>query len=1271
MSVTVRAFDTPSGTVNAQVTSGTAAVMIATGTTDFNVGPVTFSGGIGNIQLGGGGNIVLHQTIASGGGQIDISGKNVLGDQNIDASHATGTAGNITIQGNTVVLNSVTASGGTTGGFGGQGGTIRITTNSSQLMVVNAPITSGNGISGTVVSNGGTSFGNGGTIFLTNNGTGGIYLASGAISAVPVTQGTGGSVYIQTPGNLVTADISVNGKDPTTNPQNGGTIVISARTITGVGTAGATFSAQPVNGGSGGSITVEILGGDLRIDNPSGGSNQFAILTNNTGNGSGGTVALTTSGNMSINPAFFQASPGPGGNGAHLTFVPGGSFSFNGTLVASGGTPAGAAGTIYISIGDAVDPFTIGSASNYGVVGNILANGSGSNGSITIQAPSSVVNNGTIQSSGAISLSAASLTNNGTIQSAGTISLGAASLTNNGTISCNVASTIVGNGSTLSLGGTGTLSGPITISEQQITFLSGFHETNDRGPFTISSPLIIAADSTPTFVAATSGVQISLGTDSSIELKASGATGALNFTGGVQVQVNASNVQIDGGMGLISDSAIVVGQGQNTLTLSGGSAGNPGQINAPSVTFTASNSITFSNGMNWAYTGSGPGTATFQSPQIIVGSPSDLGMPTATFTATGTAINFTPSAGGGGPMSFKVGSASAPTVLNLNGAPVSISAISSTVSMDPTLTLASNNSINITAGDGATLSNLIGQGTSVTPSPILVTNASGALTVQQSSIIATTSGGIELNNLDPNGTITIGKNVQIFADNTSGAGNVQIFLGVTPSAVAGKAPVNVKTVISNGGAVTFGTSSILATAPTNTIVANGQAIHFDTNGAASSHITLGGGDTIVASKAPVLTSLDLTNSSVFNFIKTEQTAKVFGGSLTVLNNQLLGGTLTLSNLNVFPVLSAMNIPQGVTLTLSGFSNSNPINVLLTDPNFNQVQIGGTLKVTGNATVQVAGTVGQFVLLPSGVVTSTGTLNLATLGNMSLQGSISAKTLNLVDAPDLTGNDSLSIAGTVGSTLSKVSISVLGPGGIFTNGAGIITASSLSMATQNGAMFVLTKSPILTLESPSTTGSVFVQNIGNTTLNASNVASFMQLAVIGTLKVAGNISCDSSIYLTSTISLAVNPGVQITTPNGTINLNSGNVAASGKGKITIGSGAQITGHNEVILGLGNPSPALIPGGTPKNVTIVGTQSNVLFGAHGITALATKALPTVTLTAQNGGLLVFSTALAPATAISLGAGSKISVVSNVSTDSAGDDLVVDTDEDADPADAVCQK
>jgi YVTN family beta-propeller protein len=664
---------------------------------------------------------------------------------------------------------------------------------------------------------------------------------------------------------------------------------------------------------------------------------------------------------------------------------------------------------------------------------------------------------------------------------------------------------------------------------------------------------------------------------------------------------------------------------------------------------------------------------------------------------------------------------------------------------------------------------------------IILGPTAGTLDVVGGSGISAGNGKVVLENDNVSlGDIIVGANCVISAGSvTPTFGQVDIVMGPVPATpVVGARPANVVLTQTLGGKVFFGQLGITAQAPSNSINARGGGqVTFNTNGEARSAITLGGGVYISAIRGtPLITSLDLADSSVVSQIQSAQQSGLLGGKLVVTGGVATGGTLILVPGNLSTMLSAENIPANVTVTFQNFVSATPINVNLTNASTTtQVKVNGIERYTGAAAVtNVTSTLGGTVFNEgiTGTMTGTTLLQVNTSGDAVYNGAVSAPNIVLAASPSSGGQ--FTLGGTIGLPSTR-SLTVRADGnGAITQTAGTIRGLNISLTSGTGNATIISVGTGSTLK-VNTTGNVSVTSAGalnlqssavggtftvntaaalsvlgfidapNVTLNPGtllnlsstvgdgtgvvsitlrNASGMFQRATtanilansvaiiagtgalgsaaarirmstntlsinslrgsnafinnIGTLTIDNTVS-GSSLNVLSSTGLTVGNvssiagAVNLQAANGTLNVISGdNVVANGgnlllqnlntsSGTIVVGANATVkasaptTAGGNVTIFVGTGTVPRINPVPPPNVTPVITGTGrIFYGGGSITAI-----PTSTLTAASRNI-IFS---GPGGAITLDSGVTITAIGHSQQVVEGDDLFVDTGEDAD--------
>ncbi|HEY9869229.1 MAG TPA: hypothetical protein V6D08_08695, partial [Candidatus Obscuribacterales bacterium] len=307
---------------------------------------------------------------------------------------------------------------------GSNGGLISVLTNAATdtgaQFVVGGPTGCSNCTTSSFTSTSNTTGlnGSGGTISISNAGTGGIRVANlGLLSVALFTlNGNGGKLILDAAAGPVAGPLNLAGGTMSANAAgngNGGQLVLRGSTLVSPGGSPWTFSARGSTSGSGngGTVSITTTSGDITFGSAAG---QIASVnvSSGTSGGNGGSVLLAAGQNLSVNTASITAGPlGTTGNGATFNLSAGtagsGLTNINGTLSANG-TGSGNGGSITIAYNDPTDPFVVGgTVSRSGITGSLSANapGAGQGGTVSLTniaaAPLSVALGGTISAASA------------------------------------------------------------------------------------------------------------------------------------------------------------------------------------------------------------------------------------------------------------------------------------------------------------------------------------------------------------------------------------------------------------------------------------------------------------------------------------------------------------------------------------------------------------------------------------------------------------------------------------------------------------------------------------------------------------------------------------------------------------------------------------------------------------------------------------------------------------------------------------------------------
>ncbi|GEM_PF-2659843 len=1157
-------------------------------------GAGTNSLSLGNINSTGGnsgtGNITLSAAtpVISGGAiNVNISTGTATGGSFTSGSTQTASilANNLTAPGSIIAVaaggnasfGSITNEGGRA--TGSNGGSVSVlvnqTTDTGVPFVVGGTTPCANCAAGGIVAtaaSGGTT-GNGGTISIVNDGSGGIKVTNpGFLSVVVLTlNGQGGTINLNAAGGSVAGPLDLSGgtySADAVGAAHGGAIILRGSTLTNsTGNGSWTFSAKGGNGagGNGGQVSITTLGTSAGISTGSlaGQIGAIAVQSGTTG-GNGGSVSLSAGQNLTVATSAITAGPtGTGGNGANFNFAAGtagtGTLQINGTLSANGlGTGNG--GSIGVLYRDATNPFIVGSSiTSSGITGNLTADapGSGNGGTITVSneaaAPLAVSLAGTISA------------NSGT-GSQGTLTFSdpsnPVSVTGGGTLTGLVVAS--GSSVTISSGSGNLAAGAISSSNGDVSLSAG------GGSLSINSSVTAA------------GGNVSLSTS---------PTGSLSLLAGAAVSGNSVSVT------------------SGTLALNGIVTANAGNISLQSNAGTGSLSVAL---------GAGGALSASASGASVLFNPTAAGAITETggAIAAGAAVSLN---GGAGAVSFNPNSLSG--TLAAGGTSVSVSV--STGDLVAGTVTSSAGGVSLAAGNGnlSLTGNVSANGGSLS----LASGSTSALSVSSGVTASGSSVSLAGGSVSVDGAVS-GSALSVSADSLSVNGSLS---GGSVAVTAGTLAVNGSLTASSGNltlqsnAADGSLSVTVGAGGTLTASASGASVLFNPTAAgaitesggalsAGSGVSLNGGTGAVSfSPNSMIGTLTANGSSVSASVSTGElvvgavTAPVgnisltSGGNLSLTDNvSANGGSLSLASgpasaISVAPGMTASGSSvslAGGSANVDGTVSGNAVSISTNSLNVNGSVSAGSLAIT-SGTVSVAGSMtasGGSISLQSNAGDGSLSISLGSSGQLAA----TAAGANILFNP--------ATAGSV--TLSGGSVSA--PGAVsFNAGAGTATANVNAM----GGTVTATASAI-TISAAS--GALTVGN-----LTASN----------GSISVTA--AGDASAPLT------VAPGSSLSATEGNINIANSNTTT---GAIVIGQGSTLVattggtalGRINVVIGSTPQSP--VAGTTPSSVSVtLSNGGNVFWGANGISASAPANQVSV-----DGSSVVFDTGGLAAGAIQLG-------------------------------------
>jgi hypothetical protein len=743
------------------------------------------------------------------------------------------------------------------------------------------------------------------------------------------------------------------------------------------------------------------------------------------------------------------------------------------------------------------------------------------------------------------------------------------------------------------------------------------------------------------------------------------------------VQFNINNGKFSNFGSVLATNIIITSP--DTLTVAGKGAfsstsGNPLKIESGSSLF-------LNDGTSFSITGGG---LSLQAPLITVGANANSNRGSAYFHTNGQDITMRANSAANGSVELHSDEGLLGATLWLNGGPVTVSG--TTLSMSGGLVICGNNEMTLKSLGDLTLASVLSYQGSI--NIINHSSATGNIVILADSAIASALGNILIRNENTiDGNIILGGNAFISAGSYDASqGNIEISIG-SPAPTSIKMSSNIKSYITNGGKIFFGSRGITAAAPLNNLYANGRVITFNTGELPASAISLEGGVIINGTRAPLLTSLDFTDSFTGALVKEQQVNRIIGGFISQ-NNTGWVGNVTLTPLNLMPLINGEVIPVGLTLTMNGFTATRPLRIETSlASSSTKVEISGTQKFTGNAVIDAKAS--SFVLRETGMLTSDNAITLNVSGVVILMGKLLSKTslsLNVyTSSTSFSTNPAIKLDGaTIGSTSSTVLLNIVGTGHMEDNySTSLIRGKSVTLSTDLGDIgsdgnFIDTKSSSVTiLTNQNGTGNAYVRNSGTVTINSlvggelyfgndgqlaiNDVSAGMDVLIValGSLTVSKHASS-----VTRSVALATTNGRSIKImPEAEIIANDGNIyitcLSRAGGAISIGQNVNIsaTGTDE---DKGNILIALDIPENPKNTTapanITEHLSNggvVYYGTNGI--LAKK--PPVTINA-NARTIILNTGLLKESAITIQSGATITATQPVSFTISGEEFATDT-------------
>ncbi len=1191
---------------SATVTGATTLTMEANAAGVGNGGTIGFTttGATGDITVGSTAGGLIFQAeggaTSGNGGTVNVSaGRNLTfnsgggGSINVSPQSLTGNGGNVNLTGSTaaagtMTLNPTINANGPTGGTG-NGGVITVTNNSTNLLQIPA---------GVLSANSGTVGGIGGQVTVTNTQSGGVEL-EGDITATGVSNtgsgvGQGGQITVTTSGNVLLDGGTLNSSGVTGAASSGGTVMVTAASISQ--SAGSTeFLGANANGtGNGGvvKLTTTAAGGNITLG-PNGGTTlniQAEGGSTGSASGNGGSVTVSSAAGLSVlSAASVNVAPqGNNGNGGSITLT--GSTVTASTLTLSANLNANGIGTgnggviavtnnsaNLLQIPDSV--LQANSGTTAGVGGKISVTNTGTGGielegnvsatGVSNTAPTAG-NSGqiTINSGGNVQLDGGTLNVNGVTGAAstgGAIAITAASISQAGgsTESLTANANGTGNGGTVNLT-TNATGGSITLGPNGGTTLNVQAEggstgsaSGNGGSVTVSSAAALSVLSASSINVAPQGNN---GNGGSITLKGSTVTPS---TMNISSNLNASGAGTGNGGTIAitnnSSSPLQIQSGTTLSANSGATGGIGGQI---TVTNTGTGGISL--GGNLSATGvSNTAPTAGNSGQITVNAGGNVSFGGGTINANGV----TGAASSGGAVSISAASisqAASTTELleanangNANGGKVTLT------------TTAAGGDINLGSAGGSTLS-MEAQGGSAGST----SGNGGSVTVSSAGALNIQSGAVDVS---PQGTNGNGGTIALTAST------------VTPSAMTINTPLDADGIgTGSGGSVSLtDNSTFQLVVPAGLVSANSGA-----TGGTGGQITVtntGGGGISVA---------DLSATGVANTAGTFGQITVNAGGASPGAVTLTGGAINANGtgagnsfggtVSITGGTFTNNAAASLTANAAGSSNGGTVSVTT-------LGAGGTISVGIGATALTLSATGGSVGSPSG---NGGTVSLSAGAGISIAtgAAISVNPLGT----NGNGGSVLLTAGTAAAGTVQVGQGIsangagTGNGGVVSIKVNDPTAQGITVGSTSGTGGYVDGN--ITADASATGsgngGTVTIQNSAaaslNVLLNGGNISANQ-----GATGALGNINFPTSVVTPQAVSVTGNGNLTgFVNSNGTsVLIFPQPVAAT---TLTVGLITATTGNAAAEVNCSNGSILNIPAGSKIQTTSPNGLDVVLMG-----------------------------------------------------------------------------
>ena len=522
-------------------------------------------------------------------------------------------------------------------------------------------------------------------------------------------------------------------------------------------------------------------------------------------------------------------------------------------------------------------------------------------------------------------------------------------------------------------------------------------------------------------------------------------------------------------------------------------------------------------------------------------------------------------------------------------------------------------SVSLISGAGMTVNNIAAVNGNLT-----LKTSNGLLDLASNGILLANEGNVVIQNT--NFVIYLGANSRVTGRTTTGAlGRVTIFVGNSAPAIPqpGAPQANVNVVEQNLGLVFLGASGVTAHAPGNTVSSDGGQVVFDTGALGAGGIYLLGGAQVFSKSSqppvPTITNLDLTDPLAVPILMDLQAEGHIGGKLVLNAGIAVGGDVIVSASHAAASLTAVNIPNGVSVTMVGYDQANPLTVDITGTSTTKTYtVAGSQNFQagrGHAvTVNINSNQAQPTLLVSagGQITSGAQMTMNIQGDSQINGLVSAASLNYNNT---SGNVNIGAQGLIRSA-SSLAFNTGVNGDI--SGNGTISSAILSFTSTSGNIGAAGQ--LLNINTSnlsfSTAGNVYLANSGTSGLELGNSSAGANLQISSSSSITGMSGAvvggqNMVLSATGSIGSSAQSRLVVQANNLTLQANGGSVYLQDNDGFTIAGASSASSMFNVQSG----------GNIVVGANVNGAAVNFNFSAAGTSRLTNSATITASQSGQN--------------------------------------------------------